>query len=234
MKRRSQPETAAASDHPEPQGWMRTESIRLSNETSCLVLESAQATVRRAQNQVRRSDAILKRLRRYLPAYAITLTEGAPVPDCGAGSAVPSSSGLDDMYSHPGLPTANPGSILLIELDPDTAEMYDVGLSLEGFRPYVATDEEQTIELLRTHRPEAVVADLGSRAVVWKLVDAVRMEESTRALPVVLLTECVDPLTSRRAAELGCAALLLKPCVPDYLASVLRKVAAPSYPTRRV
>ena len=138
------------------------------------------------------------------------------------------------MFRHPVLPTANPASILLIELDPDAAEMYNVGLSLEGFRAYVATDKEQAIELLRTHRPEAVVADLGSRGVVWKLVDAVRMEESTRALPLVLLTEWVDPLTRRRAAELDCAALLWKPCLPDHLASVLRQVAAPSHMTRRV
>jgi DNA-binding response OmpR family regulator len=138
------------------------------------------------------------------------------------------------MFRHVELPTAIPASILLIELDPDTAEMYNVGLSLEGFRSYVATDEEQTIALLRTHRPEAVVADLGARAVVWKLVDAVRMEGSTRALPLVLLTECVDPRTSRLAAELGCAALLLKPCNPDDLASVLREVAAPIHTTRSV
>jgi two-component system chemotaxis response regulator CheY len=234
MKRRSQAETAAASDHPEQQGWMRTESMRLSIETSCLVLASAQATVRRAQNQVRRADAVLKRLSRYLPAYAMALTKGAHVPDSGAGAAVASSVALDNMFRHVEPSTANPGSILLIELDPDTAEMYNVGLSLEGFRPYVATDEEQTVELLRTQRPEAVVADLGSPAIVWKLVGAVRMEESTRALPLVLLTECVDPLTNRRAAELGCAALLLKPCVPDHLASVLRRVAAPSHMTSRV
>jgi CheY-like chemotaxis protein len=131
------------------------------------------------------------------------------------------------MFRHVDLPTANPDTILLIELDPDTAEMYNVGLSLEGFRPYVATDEEQTIELLRTHRPGAVVADLGTKAVVWKLVDAVRMEESMRELPLVLLTEYVDPRTRRRAEDLGCAVLLLKPCIPDQLASVLRQVAVP-------
>jgi CheY-like chemotaxis protein len=226
MKRHSEAETPAATDRADQRGWMRTESIRLSIENSRRVLESAERTLRRAQNQVRRADGVLKRLRRYLPPYAITLTEGAHVPDCGAGSAVASSSALDDMFRHPESPTANPASILLIALDPDAAEMYDVGLTLEGFRAYVATDEEQTIELLRTHRPEAVVADVGSWAVVRKLVDAVRMEDSMRALPLVLLIECVDPVMGRRAAELGCAALLLKPCLPDHLASVLRQVAA--------
>jgi CheY-like chemotaxis protein len=233
MERRSQ-STAGDNDYPEHPRWMRTESIRLSIEASSRVIEAAEGVIRRAQNQIHRADAVLKRLRRYLPPYAITLTEGAHVPDCGTGSAVASSGELDDMFRHLELPTANAAAILLIELDPDTAEMYDVGLTLEGFRPYVATDEEQTIELLRTHRPEAVVADLGSWAVVWKLLDAVRMEESTRALPLVLLTECVDPRTQRRAAELGCAALLVKPCVPDYLAAVLRQVAAVSHTTRCV
>ncbi len=72
------------------------------------------------------------------------------------------------MFRHVELPTAIHAPSLLIELDADTAEMYNVGLSLEGFGPYVATDE---------------------------------------------LIECVDPRTRRMAAELGCAALRLKPCV---------------------
>lgn len=241
MKERSLAETAVDgsdhvddSDHPEGQRWTRAESIRLSIENSYRVLESAERALRRAQKQVLQADAVLKRLRRYLPGYALTLTEGNHVPDSGPAAPVGSSNGPDNMFPHVEPSTATPGAILLIELDPDTAEMYNVGLSLEGFRPYVATDEVQTIELLRTHRPEAVVADLGSLAAVWKLVDAARMEASTRAVPLVLLTECVDPLTSRRAAELGCAALLVKPCVPDRLASVLRQVAAPSDTTRRV
>src|SRR5688572_6438090 len=70
-----------------------------------------------AENQVRWADAVLKRLHRYLPPYAISLTEGAHVPDSGAGALVASSAGLDHMFRHVQLPTANPASILLIELD---------------------------------------------------------------------------------------------------------------------
>ena len=44
------------------------------------------------------------------------------------------------MFRHPESPTANAASILLIALDPDAAEVYDTGLSLEGFRPRAATD----------------------------------------------------------------------------------------------
>ena len=37
------------------------------------------------------------------------------------------------MFRHVELPTAIHAPSLLIELDADTAEMYNVGLSLEGF-----------------------------------------------------------------------------------------------------
>ena len=86
------------------------------------------------------------------------------------------------MFRHVEVPTAVSSSILLIELDADTAEMYNGGLSLEGFGPYVAADE---------------------------------------------LIECVAPRARRLAAELGCAALLLKRCIPGRPASVARQVAGP-------
>jgi hypothetical protein len=105
---------------------MRTESIRASIEASSHVLAAAEETSRCARLQIRRSEAVLKRLSRYLPPYAQTLTEGAHGP--GWRAPVSCSIGLDDMFRHPGLPTANPASILLIEPDPDTAEMYDIGL----------------------------------------------------------------------------------------------------------
>jgi CheY-like chemotaxis protein len=220
-------------DDPEQPGWMRTESLRVSIEASSRVIESAERIIRRAQNQIHRADALLHRLRDRLQPYGIALTHRGHLPDSGSGALVSSSSGLDDMFRNAEVPTAVHGPILLIELDPDAADMYNVGLILEGFRPCLATNEQQMRDVLRTQEPLAAVADLGGSGVVWDLIDAVRMERPNRPLPLVLLTGRVDGLTVRRAAELDCAALLLMPCVPDQLASVLRKIAIPSHRTSR-
>ena len=55
-------------------------------------------------------------------------------------------------------------------------------------------------------------------------MQAVRRNTRGAAIPVVLLTGYSSPDIDRLARELGCAAVLTKPCVPDDLAIVLRRV----------
>jgi two-component system C4-dicarboxylate transport response regulator DctD len=115
-------------------------------------------------------------------------------------------------------------SILLFDPDADSAEMYSVGLKLAGFRACVARNPAEALDILRDENPAAAVVDLGLTAGAgWDLIRVVRHTPVTRDLPVVLLTGRADFSTSRRAAELGCAALLLKPCLPDTLSDVVRQ-----------
>jgi CheY-like chemotaxis protein len=55
------------------------------------------------------------------------------------------------------------------------------------------------------------------------LIRLLRADRSTRDIPVVVLAGRTDPWIGRRAAELGCAALLVKPCLPDTLAQAIRE-----------
>lgn len=115
-------------------------------------------------------------------------------------------------------------SVLLFDPDADTAEMYGVGLELAGFRARVTSSDAEAWSVLHQERPSAVIADLGTAAVEgWELIQSLRADHSTRDIPVVLLTGRTDPWIGRRAAELGCAALLVKPCLPDTLAAVVRE-----------
>lgn len=115
-------------------------------------------------------------------------------------------------------------SVLLFDSDRDTAEMYSVGLELAGFRARVASSEAEAQSVLRQECPSAVIADLGNAARDgWDLIQSVRADRSTRDIPVVVLTARTDSWIGRRAAELGCAAVLVKPCLPDALAEAVRE-----------
>jgi DNA-binding response OmpR family regulator len=119
-------------------------------------------------------------------------------------------------------------SILLFDSDTDTAEMYRVGLTMAGFRACVANDDAQALALVRDEHPSAVIADLdGAAAVGWDLIQSLRAARSTRDIPILVLTGRTDASMGRRAAELGCAALLVKPCLPDRLAAVVRRSLHP-------
>ena len=116
------------------------------------------------------------------------------------------------------------GSVLLFDSDADSAEMYGVGLELAGFRARVTSSDAEARSVLRQEHLSAVIADVGPGAADgWELIQSLRADRSTRDLPVLLLTGRTDPWIGRRAAELGCAALLVKPCLPDALAAAVRE-----------
>jgi DNA-binding response OmpR family regulator len=117
-----------------------------------------------------------------------------------------------------------PESVLLFDSDADTAEMYGVGLELAGFRACVAKSGAEARSVLRQERLSAVIADVGPGAAEgWELIQSLRADRSTRDIPVLVLTGRTDAWIGRRAAELGCAALLVKPCLPDDLAAAVRE-----------
>ena len=115
-------------------------------------------------------------------------------------------------------------SVLVFDPDTDTAEMYGVGLELAGFRARVTSSDAEARSVLRQERPAAVIADVGAGAAeAWELIQLLRADRSTRDIPVVVLAGRTDPWIGRRAAALGCAALLVKPCLPDDLAAAVRE-----------
>jgi DNA-binding response OmpR family regulator len=115
-------------------------------------------------------------------------------------------------------------SVLLFDPDADSAEMYGVGLELAGFRARVTSSDAEARSVLRREHLSAVIADVGAGAAeAWELIQLLRTDRSTRDIPVVVLAGRTDPWIGRRAAELGCAALLVKPCLPDALAAAVRE-----------
>lgn len=117
--------------------------------------------------------------------------------------------------------------ILLVDDDADTLEMYEVGLAAGGFSAVGTRDGTSVARHVNAVRPDAVVTDLQlSGTTGWGVMESLKQNTSGPAIPVVLLTGYSNPEIDRQAQELGCAAVLTKPCMPDDLATVLRRVLA--------
>ena len=115
--------------------------------------------------------------------------------------------------------------ILLVDDDADTLEMYELGLSAGGFSPTGIRDGTSVARHVDTVRPDAVVTDLQLHGTTgWGVMKSLKEHAAGRGIPVVLLTGHSNPDIDRQARELGCAAVLTKPCSPDDLASVLWRV----------
>jgi CheY-like chemotaxis protein len=119
-------------------------------------------------------------------------------------------------------------AVLLVDDSTDTLEMYALGLSFAGYRPLTAVDPESALGQLHRERPDVVVTDLqfahGSGG--WDLIRALKTDASTRQIPIIVLTGRTEPSIAVDARNTGCAALLMKPCLPDDLAHVVERVLA--------
>jgi DNA-binding response OmpR family regulator len=105
----------------------------------------------------------------------------------------------------------------------DSAELYAVGLSLAGVQAQVAADASHMRSCLAGGPPQAIVADfIAGWDPGWELLRELRGRADTCDTPAVLIVSDLTGPIRARAEELGYAALLTKPCLPDALAGALR------------
>ena len=121
--------------------------------------------------------------------------------------------------------------VLLVDEDLDTLDMYQFGVSLEGFHAYTIRDVSNVVERCRALQPDVVVAGVEAGTHGWKVAESLKTNTATRDIPVVALIATDNADIQSRAAELHCAAVIVKPCLPHALAETLRSVllAPPSH-----
>ena len=116
--------------------------------------------------------------------------------------------------------------VLLLTDHPDDGGMYVTGLEKHGFRVEVADVFQDMATAIRDARPEAVVLDmrLGDQQL-WSRLETIRCG-ALLDVPGILLTGSIRPDRANRvrAREIGCAAFVAKPCLPDHLAPILHAV----------
>jgi two-component system, cell cycle response regulator DivK len=115
--------------------------------------------------------------------------------------------------------------VLVVDDHDDTRELYVQGLAAFGFEAISAADSEQAYRRAWDFHPDIVVTDLTLRGGDgWQLLHDLKREARTREIPVVLLTGHHEPSLRERAEYAGCAGFFVKPCLPDELATALRRV----------
>jgi CheY-like chemotaxis protein len=102
--------------------------------------------------------------------------------------------------------------------------MYEIGLSGAGFLP-VGTRDAMSVSLqVDAVHPDIVVTDLQLRGTTgWNVMRSLSKRSGAK-VPVVLLTGHSSAEIDQQAHDLGCAAVLTKPCTPDELGVVLRRL----------
>jgi CheY-like chemotaxis protein len=99
----------------------------------------------------------------------------------------------------------------MVEDHPDIADLYQLKLQLEGYRVAVAADGVSGLQMARSLQPDVTLLDVHLPYLDGlQLLAALRDDEATRDLLVVMFSEDDSPSLIEEATRLSAAAYLVK------------------------
>ena len=116
-------------------------------------------------------------------------------------------------------PTENTERLILVVEDNRTqAQMLCFRLEEAGFSGLIAKNGTQALELLRTHRPALIVAEVALPELDgFEMARQIKADENLKHIPVILMTALTDGMDVLRGLECGADNFITKPYEPDYL-----------------
>lgn len=116
-------------------------------------------------------------------------------------------------------------SVLIIEDEPDIAELVQYNLEREGFQVHLARDGELGLQQARTHKPAMVLLDLMLPGVDGlEVCRRLRSREETRTTPVIMLTAKGEESDIVLGLGLGADDYVTKPFSPRELVARVKAV----------
>jgi len=101
--------------------------------------------------------------------------------------------------------------ILIVEDDKILRKACEVSLAKQGFEVATATDGEEGLRQAEAGRPDLILLDMRMpRLSGLETLAALKRNEATRAIPVVILSNSSGDADMCKARELGAAGYLIK------------------------
>lgn len=123
-------------------------------------------------------------------------------------------------------PHKNP-LVLVVEDYQDAREMYAAYLQFSGYRVAEATNGLEAIEQANALMPDIILMDLAlPKMDGWEATRRLKLQESTRHIPIVALTGHALAGHAEGARLAGCDSFVTKPCLPDALVAEIKRMLA--------
>jgi len=113
--------------------------------------------------------------------------------------------------------------VLVVDDYDDAREMYAEYLEFLGYQVETARDGQEALQMAQQSHPDVILMDLSLPVVSgWEATRQLKLDASTRHIPVMALTGHVLPTHSEKAKEVGCDEFVSKPALPDTVADKIR------------
>jgi two-component system, OmpR family, phosphate regulon response regulator PhoB len=117
--------------------------------------------------------------------------------------------------------------VLVVDDEPDVLLLCRLNLEQRGHEVLEAPNGDAALELARERAPELIVLDLMLPGMDgYQVLQTVRADERTSGIPVLVLTAKSLQADRERSRQLGAAAFLTKPFLPDELCEMVDQVLA--------
>jgi len=115
--------------------------------------------------------------------------------------------------------------VLVVDDYQDAREMYAECLDASGFRVAQAESGDEAVAKALALQPALIVMDLALPGMDgWTATRAIKTDTRTARIPVVALTGHARSDASAAARDAGCDAFLTKPCLPDEVVAIVRRL----------
>ena len=107
--------------------------------------------------------------------------------------------------------TNNLKKILIIEDEPNIADIYQTVFSKKGYNALIAEDGKKGYDMANSEKPEAILLDiLLPKVNGFELLKKFKTEKGTKDIPVVVLTNLGHEQDKEEAIKLGASGYLVK------------------------
>lgn len=115
--------------------------------------------------------------------------------------------------------------ILVVDDYGDARELYARVLSHSGFRVAEAASGPESIEKGFALRPDLILMDVAMPGMDgWEAIRQLKADARTQQSPIVVITGAAYSDGARKTKQAGCDAYLVKPCLPETLIEVVRRL----------
>lgn len=115
-------------------------------------------------------------------------------------------------------------TILIIEDDPETAQLLADVLTLNGYAFHQAARAQEGIELARTMKPNLILLDIALPGMSGlEVAKRLKQDPTTKHIPIIAVTALAMKADRESALAAGCDEYIAKPIIVNNLVKEIRR-----------